>query len=218
MFRSIATFTIACWIAVGLAMAQESRPAPAKTNVHGFEMKRIDGTPEKLSSYKGKVLLIVNTASECGYTPQYGGLQKLHETYGARGFEVLGFPCNDFGNQEPGDEPDILAFCQSEYKVAFPMFAKVKVKGDAACDLYKHLQKESAVPSTVKWNFHKFLVDGDGTVLAAFGSKTTPEDAGLTKAIDDALKAAEKKAAESKPATSKKPDEPSEPPPAKGGA
>ncbi len=180
------------------AQTAESKPA-AGSKVHGFEMKRIDGTAEKLSTYQGKVVLIVNTASECGYTPQYAGLQRLQETYGSRGFTVLGFPCNDFGGQEPGTDADVQAFVQSEFKVTFPLFSKVVVKGEGACALYRYLQKESAKPSEVKWNFHKFLVDGDGTVLAAFGSKVTPEDPKITVAIEAALKPVAK-GTESKPA------------------
>ncbi len=148
------------------------------SSVHDFSARRIDGREEKLSAYKGKALLIVNVASKCGFTPQYEGLQKLYENNRARGFEVLGFPCNQFGAQEPGDEKEIQNFCSLNYGVTFPMFAKVDVNGDGAHPLWKFLKKEKkglAGSEAIKWNFTKFLVDKDGAVVARFGPQDAPE-------------------------------------------
>lgn len=154
---------------------------------YDFSVKDIKGKAVPLSKYKGKTLLIVNTASECGFTPQYKGLQALHEQYKDRGLAVLGFPCNQFGGQEPGDEKAIEQFCELNYGVNFPMFAKVDVNGDAADPLFTHLKK--AAPGllgseAVKWNFTKFLVSPDGTV-----KRFAPQDepASLAKDIEKAL-------------------------------
>jgi glutathione peroxidase len=147
-------------------------------SVHDFSARRIDGREEKLSAYKGKALLIVNVASKCGFTPQYEGLQKLYEDHRGRGLEVLGFPCNQFGAQEPGDEKEIQSFCSLNYGVTFPMFAKVDVNGDTAHPLWKFLKKEKkglAGSEAIKWNFTKFLVDKNGAVVARFGPQDTPE-------------------------------------------
>lgn len=148
------------------------------SSVHAFSAKRLSGKEENLSSYKGKTLLIVNVASKCGFTPQYEGLQALYETYKDKGFEVLAFPCNQFGAQEPGDEKEIASFCSLTYGVSFPMFAKVDVNGEGAHPLYKFLKKEKkglAGSEAIKWNFTKFLVDADGAVVARFGPQDTPE-------------------------------------------
>ena len=139
----------------------------------------IHGKPVKLSKYKGKVLLIVNTASECGFTPQYKGLEALYEKFHGKGLEVLGFPCNQFGAQEPGDEKAIEQFCEINYGVTFPMFAKVDVNGDDASPLFKHLKgaKKGILGSeAIKWNFTKFLVDRDGTVVERYAPKTEPKE------------------------------------------
>ncbi len=147
-------------------------------SVHDFSARRIDGREESLAAYKGKALLIVNVASKCGFTPQYEGLQKLYEDNRARGLEVLGFPCNQFGAQEPGDEKEIQNFCSLNYGVTFPMFAKVDVNGDVAHPLWKFLKKEKkglAGSEAIKWNFTKFLVDKEGAVVARFGPQDTPE-------------------------------------------
>ncbi|MDH3582686.1 MAG: glutathione peroxidase [Phycisphaerae bacterium] len=151
-------------------------------------MKNIDGKDVSLSAYQGKVILMVNVASKCGLTPQYEGLQKLHESYSDRGLAVLGFPCNQFGGQEPGSEEQIKAFCQSKYGVSFDMFAKIKVNGDEAHPLYKYLTSEKAPikeHGKIKWNFEKFLVDRSGQVIARFGPRTKPGQ--LAAAIDKAL-------------------------------
>jgi len=154
--------------------------------VYDFTVKSIDGKDVPLSSYKGKALLIVNTASECGYTPQYEGLQKLYDAYKAKGFEVLAFPSNDFGGQEPGSNAEVKKFCTLKYKTTFPLFSKVAVKGEAAEPLYKFLQGAKS-GAAVKWNFHKFLVDAKGELVGSFPSNVEPESAELKKAVDAAV-------------------------------
>ncbi|HWW65006.1 MAG TPA: glutathione peroxidase [Sphingomonadaceae bacterium] len=147
-------------------------------SLYDFTAKTIDGHEVSLGNWRGKVLLIVNTASKCGFTPQYEGLEKLHEDYAARGLAVLGFPCNQFGGQEPGDEAEIASFCSLTYDVKFPMFAKVDVNGDTAHPLFLYLKKEAkGVLGTeaIKWNFTKFLVDRDGTVVDRFAPTEKPE-------------------------------------------
>lgn len=154
-----------------------------------FQAITIDGKDQDLGSYLGDVVLVVNTASACGFTPQYEGLQKLYDTYGDRGFVVLGFPCDQFGHQEPGTEEEIAGFCQKNYGVSFPMFAKVEVNGDGAHPLYQWLkdEKRGLLGGAIKWNFTKFLLGRDGTVLARFGSSKAPAD--LTDDIEKALAA-----------------------------
>ncbi|KQV35366.1 glutathione peroxidase [Massilia sp. Root335] len=148
-------------------------------NVFDFQATSLDGKPVDLAQYRGKVLLIVNTASKCGFTPQYQGLETLYRELHPRGLEVLGFPCNQFGGQEPGSEAEIGAFCEKNYGVNFPMFAKVDVNGDAAHPLFQHLKQ--AAPGVlgtegIKWNFTKFLVGRDGAVLHRYAPQTKPED------------------------------------------
>lgn len=157
-------------------------------SIYDFTANRLDGKPEPLANYRGKVLLIVNTASECGFTPQFGGLQELHQAYGERGLAVLGFPCNQFGGQEPGNEEKIGAFCQKNFGVTFPMFAKIDVNGDDAHPLYKYLKAEARGAlgtEFIKWNFTKFLIDKEGRVLDRFAPTTKPED--LAKKIEALL-------------------------------
>ncbi|MFO0787317.1 MAG: glutathione peroxidase [Phycisphaerales bacterium] len=153
-------------------------------------MKDIDGNDVSLEQYKGKVILIVNVASKCGYTPQYAGLEKLYKDKAGKGFVILGFPSNDFGEQEPGTNSDIKQFCSSKYNVTFPMFSKIGVRGDEQHPLYKKL---SAQPKPVGgdpgWNFTKYLVDRDGNVVAQFDSRTKPESPVLVKRIDELLAA-----------------------------
>jgi len=149
--------------------------------VFDFEAETLDGEPKKLADYRGQVLLIVNTASQCGFTPQYAGLEKLYDTYKDRGLVVLGFPCNQFGGQEPGSAAAIGAFCEKHYGVSFPMFAKIEVNGEGAHPLYRYLKKEkkgllgALGGGGIKWNFTKFLVDREGHVVARYGSTTKPE-------------------------------------------
>ena len=146
--------------------------------IYDFTVDDIEGKPVKLDRFKGKVLLVVNTASKCGFTPQYKGLEALYRKYHDRGLEVLGFPCNQFGAQEPGSEQEIATFCQTNYDVTFPMFAKIDVNGDATAPLYRHLKHEKPGllgTEAIKWNFTKFLVDRDGRVVARFAPNDTPE-------------------------------------------
>lgn len=145
--------------------------------LYDFSAKLNNGTDQSLSAYEGKVLLIVNTASECGFTPQYKGLQELYAKYHDRGLEVLGFPCDQFGHQEPGSDAEIRSFCQLNYGVTFPIFSKIEVNGTGAHPLYKFLKNEKGglLGDAIKWNFTKFLVDKRGTVIARFAPQTTPE-------------------------------------------
>jgi glutathione peroxidase len=148
-------------------------------NTFEFQASLLDGTPTDLSRWRGQVLLIVNTASKCGFTPQYAGLEQLYERFRERGFAVLGFPCNQFGQQEPGSEPEIGAFCEKNYGVQFPMFAKIDVNGDNAHPLFRYLKQ--AAPGLlgtemIKWNFTKFLINKDGTVAERYAPQTKPED------------------------------------------
>ncbi|GAB4001481.1 glutathione peroxidase [Nocardioides ultimimeridianus] len=147
------------------------------TSLHDFSAAGIDGQQVDLSAYKGDVVLVVNTASKCGFTPQYEGLQKLQETYADQGFTVLGFPCDQFGHQEPGDEAEIATFCSTNYDVTFPMFAKIDVNGSDAHPVYAWLKKEQGglLGGSIKWNFTKFLVGRDGQVIDRFAPTTTPE-------------------------------------------
>jgi glutathione peroxidase len=161
--------------------------SPVVDNVFGFAMKDIDGKQIKLDTYKGKVMLIVNVASQCGYTPQYEGLQKLYEKYKDMGVVVLGFPANDFGMQEPGTDAEIKNFCSSKYNVNFPMFSKISVKGDKKHPLYQYLIQNTN-NQDVKWNFGKFLVGKDGKVIARFESSDKPDSEKIAKAIEAALK------------------------------
>ncbi len=148
-------------------------------DIYTIDVETIDGNITNLSQYKGKTLLIVNVASKCGFTSQYDGLEKLYNTYADRGFVVLGFPCNQFGGQEPGSEKEIMDFCRLNYGVTFPMFAKIEVNGKNTHPLYQHLKKERPGllgSSGIKWNFTKFLVDPDGNVIKRFASSTTPDE------------------------------------------
>jgi glutathione peroxidase len=180
--RTLATLGL---VAVALALAPGAMTfASAKRTVYDFKMKSIDGKSTPLAKYKGKVLLIVNTASKCGYTPQYEGLESLYEKYRERGFEVLAFPANDFGQQEPGTDAQIAEFCSLNYQTTFPLFSKITVKGKGIHPLYAYLTKESPFPGEIKWNFNKFLVGPDGQVAARFDSKVEPLSADVTDAID----------------------------------
>lgn len=158
------------------------------TTVHDFSADTIDGRSRALSHYRGKVLLIVNTASQCGFTPQYAGLEALYREYRDRGLEILGFPCNQFGAQEPGSESEIAKFCETRYGVSFPMFAKVEVNGDTAHPLFEWLRKEAPGllgSQAIKWNFTKFLVDSQGQVLRRYAPTDTP--AGIAKELETML-------------------------------
>jgi glutathione peroxidase len=160
------------------------------TTFHDFRAKGIDGKDRSLRDYSGQVCLVVNVASKCGLTPHYRGLQQLYERYGDRGFSVLGFPCNQFAGQEPGSESEIQSFCERNYGVTFPLFAKIDVNGPARHPLYAHLTSQATSPDgagDIKWNFAKFLVGKDGSVLARFGPQIEPTDPALVKAVEAAL-------------------------------
>lgn len=167
-----------------LAVAEE-KPA---TGVLGFTMKNIDGEEVALSKYRGKVLLIVNVASQCGNTPQYKDLEALYRKYKDQGFMILGFPANNFGAQEPGTDQEIKTFCSTTYGVSFDLFSKISVKGDDQHPLYKLITSDSTYGGDVKWNFQKYLVDREGNIAGKYLSKVTPMSEALTSAIEKALK------------------------------
>src|ERR1700722_19287941 len=174
------------------ALLLMSSAAFAASSVHEFTMDALNGTPTPLASFKGKVLLVVNVASQCGYTYQYEGLQALYLKYKDQGLVIAGFPANNFGAQEPGSNAEIGAFCKSKFGVTFPMFSKISVKGSDKAPLYQFLTDKTANPKTggeIPWNFTKYLVDRDGKVLARFGSPVEPESKELTSAIEKALAA-----------------------------
>ena len=178
-------------LAVPLAAAEAGDPvdenAPASSPLD-LEARRLGGDRESLGRYRGQVALLVNTASECGFTPQYEGLQTLYQDFRERGFTVLGFPSNDFGGQEPGNEKKIGAFCRANYGVDFPMFGKVRVLGDDAHPLYAYLEAlPEPLGGPVEWNFEKFLVDRQGRVVARFPSRVKPEDDQLVAEIERLL-------------------------------
>jgi glutathione peroxidase len=154
-------------------------------SLHDISATDIDGQTHSLAEYKGKVLLVVNTASQCGSTPQYAAMEGLWRHYRDQGLVVLGFPSNDFGEQEPGTEAEIKDFCTTMYKVSFPLYAKVKVIGDGQSPVYRYLSADYGEP---KWNFHKYLVDREGRVIKAFPSSVPPEDPSLRAAVEEALK------------------------------
>ena len=156
-------------------------------SLYDIDLVTIDGTPQKMEVYRGKTLLIVNVASQCGFTPQYEGLQALYRKFKGRGFVVLGFPCNQFGQQEPGGEAEIEQFCTRNFSVTFPMFAKIDVNGSHAHPLFNHLKNEKSglLGSSIKWNFTKFLVDRSGKVVGRYAPTATPES--LRKEIEALL-------------------------------
>ena len=181
-FKMLLTLFVACaaCLLTAAAHAEEATPLAG-------EMKKIDGTKVDLASYKGKVVLVVNVASRCGYTRQYAGLQKLFDTYKDKGLVVLGFPANEFGAQEPGTDGEIASFCSSKYGVTFDMFSKIVVKGPGIAPLYKTLTESATPPGDVKWNFEKFLIGRDGKIVGRYKSAVEPDDAALTQAIETAL-------------------------------
>ena len=162
----------------------------AASSIYSFTLNSIDGKPAPLADYKGKVVLIVNVASQCGYTPQYSALEAIYEKYKDQGFVILGFPANNFGAQEPGTNEEIKTFCTRKYSVKFPMYAKISVKGDDQAPLYAYLTKQTgdAIKGEIKWNFTKFLVDRNGNVVQRFEPAVTPDSKDVTEAIEKALK------------------------------
>ncbi len=162
----------------------------ADKTVYDFTLNSIDGQPAPLAAYKGKVVLLVNVASKCGYTPQYSALESTYEKYKDRGFVIVGIPANNFGAQEPGSNQEIKTFCSSKFHVTFPMMAKVSVKGDDITPLYQFLTDKSSHPQSggeIKWNFTKFLIGPDGRVIARFEPEITPDSPQVTSAIEEAL-------------------------------
>jgi glutathione peroxidase len=200
--KTFVTAMFCAWCA-GVASTQEREARPGKpatqpvgataqaaTSPLDFTMPDIDGHAVPLSKYKGQVLLIVNVASKCGYTPQYKELEALQQKYGPRGFRILGFPANNFKQQEPGTNLEIKEFCQKNYGVTFDLFSKVSVKGDDMCELYKFLTSEQKTPGhggEIAWNFTKFLVGRDGRVLQRYEPKTKPDDPAVIQALEAAL-------------------------------
>lgn len=168
-FVMLAFFTLNC--------QSKGKEMTDHKSVYDFTVKNIDGKEVHISDYKGKVLLIVNTASECGFTPQYEGLEKLYEDYKSKGFEILAFPCNQFGGQEPGNNEEIKKFCSTNYSVTFPLFDKIDVNGENADPLYKYLKSEQSglITDDIKWNFTKFLIDKNGKPVNRYASQTTPD-------------------------------------------
>lgn len=159
----------------------------AKTNIHDFTMKTIDGKDVSLAEYKGKAVLIVNVASKCGFTKQYAGLEELYRKYKDRGFVVLGFPANNFMGQEPGTDAEIKSFCSLKYNVTFPLFSKISVKGKDIHPLYRSLTTDSGFNGAIGWNFAKFLVDPSGAVAARYDSKVEPLSPELTAKLESVL-------------------------------
>jgi len=162
----------------------------AGSGVYSFTLDSIDGKPSPLADYKGKVVMLVNVASKCGYTPQYSALEAVYEKYKDQGFVILGFPANNFGAQEPGTNEEIKTFCTRKYSVTFPMYSKISVKGDDQAPLYAYLTKETGagLAGEIKWNFTKFLVDRDGKVVQRFEPAVTPDSKEVTAAIEKQLK------------------------------
>lgn len=188
--KSLSLLLLSLALASPGARGEASKPE----SVLDFTVQDIDGKEVKLrDKYEGKVLLVVNTASECGYTPQYADLEALYEKYRDQGFEVLAFPSNDFGGQEPGSNGEIKLFCSEKYNVKFPLFAKIPVKGENKHPLYAYLTDTDAHPDTggeIKWNFTKFLVDGSGKVIHRYESKVKPTEEAVTKDVEVALQTA----------------------------
>ena len=189
MYRRLKLFLLggALMSAISHAAGAAERDVPPALR---FKMETLDGKPVELSKYYGKVMLVVNVASKCGLTPQYKELEALHEKYAGQGLAVLGFPCNQFRQQEPGTASEIRAFCSKNYGVQFDMFAKVNVNGEEACDLYKHLKSLNTKPKgpgEISWNFEKFLLNRRGDVVARFEPKTKPDAPEVVQAIEAAL-------------------------------
>lgn len=189
---ALTIFTIACALAATANLVGQKTAAKKTPAVLDFTMNSLDGNPINLSKYQGNVVLIVNTASKCGYTPQYKSLQALHEKYKDRGLAILGFPSNDFGQQEPGTDEEIATFCEKNYDVTFDMFSKVIVKGDKQCPLYKHLTSADTNPryaGDIKWNFEKFLINRKGEIVNRWNSKVAPDSDEVIKAVEAELAA-----------------------------
>ncbi len=190
--RRVSLALVSAFFAVGAAFHKKERPDPMQSEktagkIYEFEMKTIDGTMKKLSDYNGRPLLIVNTASLCGFTPQYADLENLYNKYADKGLKIAAFPANEFGAQEPGSDGEIKKFCLTRYSVTFDLFSKIAVKGDAIHPLYRYLTKDSGFPGDIPWNFTKFLVDKKGKVVGRFGPDAAPTGKAIAAAVDKAL-------------------------------
>jgi glutathione peroxidase len=190
--RRISLALVSTFFAAGAAFQKKQEPNPMQSEktagkVYEFEMKTIDGKTRKLGEYKGHPLLIVNTASLCGFTPQYTDLENLYKKYAGKGLRIAAFPANEFGAQEPGSDADIKKFCMTKYSVSFDLYSKIVVKGDAIHPLYSYLTKDSGFPGDIPWNFTKFLVDKKGKVVARFGPDANPTGKEIAAAVDKAL-------------------------------
>jgi len=172
VFKAMTFLAVGVMLCAGQVRAEE---ITAGQTVYDFSVKTMDGHEKKLSDYKGKVLLIVNTASHCGFTSQYKGMEALYQQFKGQGFEILAFPANNFMGQEPGDNSEIKKFCELKYKTTFPLFSKIDVKGAAADPLYQYLTTQSGFNGPITWNFNKFLVDRQGKVVGRFGSNIKPQ-------------------------------------------
>lgn len=175
------------WSAPWATGQEETVMAANGMSVYDYTLEDIDGTPVSLDRYRGKVLLLVNTASLCGNTPQYAELQKLYEQYREKGFEVLAFPANNFGQQEPGTNEEIKNFCFTKYSLTFPLFGKISVKGPDKHPLYRYLTENSPFPGEVEWNFQKYLVDRSGRVMARYHHRTKPLSSDVVRGVEQAL-------------------------------
>ena len=186
--RIIGLLLITVGIIPSKGMAETiAAPAQSSSVATNMDFKALDGSPMPLSSFAGKTLLIVNTASNCGFTPQYAGLQKLYDTYKDRGLVVIGVPSNDFGNQEPGDAAAIKTFTETSFHVTFPLTQKEVVSGENAHPFFKKVRSDLGVFATPKWNFYKYVVSPEGKLIGWWSSKTSPNDADIIKAIEDNL-------------------------------
>lgn len=187
----IVALALSLGYAVNLGSAQAGQEGPlmaAKTtSLYDFTLNDIDGKPVNLSQYKGKVLLLVNTASFCGNTPQYSDLQSMYDQYSEKGFEILAFPANNFGQQEPGSNEEIKSFCFSKYSLTFPLFSKISVKGSDKHPLYQYLTEQSPFPGEVEWNFQKYLVDRSGNIVGRFHHRTKPLAPEIVKEVERVL-------------------------------
>lgn len=173
-----------CLLTGSFAVAEDAK---TPETIHGFKVKSLEGKEVDLAKYKGKVLLVVNVASRCGATPQYKNLQGLHDKFGDKGLVVMGFPCNQFGSQEPGSNEDIKEFCSTKYSVKFPMFDKIDVNGAKQAELYSFLKSNADDHSDINWNFEKFIIGKDGKVAARFGTRTKPDAPEVVRVIEEQM-------------------------------
>jgi glutathione peroxidase len=192
VLRIAVSILVVGWgLIAGLDAAQANQEglimAAKATSIFDFTMDDIDGKPVNLDQYRGKVLLVVNTASFCGNTPQYSDLEKMYETYQEKGFEILAFPANNFGQQEPGTNQEIKNFCFTKYSLTFPLFSKISVKGEDKHPLYRYLTEQSPFPGEVEWNFQKYLIDRSGKVVARYHHRTKPLSDEIVRGVETAL-------------------------------